>query len=238
MASEHGADTLGEFPAGAPAGATLADVIGTPTFWGAMATTPTSAVIGFGIALVIESARAPSPRPPDESGTAGNWKAIEAPGGALMFTMQVSARVDYGMRALAELASRGPDGLVTGEELAELQGLPVKFLEGIMTQLRRAGLVVSKRGAEGGFRLGRPSEAITVADVFRALEGPIASVRGMAPEDLAYAGAATHLREVWVATRAALRSVLEEVTLADIVSGGLPDHTRGLLDLPGAWERR
>lgn len=155
-----------------------------------------------------------------------------------MFVMQVSARVDYGMRALAELASRGPDEIVTGEELAELQGLPTKFLEGILTQLRRAGLVVSKRGAEGGFRLSRPPEAIALAEVFRALEGPIASVRGLAPEDLSYDGAAVHLREVWVATRAALRSVLEQVTLADVVSGELPPRTLELLELPGAWERR
>lgn len=152
--------------------------------------------------------------------------------------MQVSARVDYGTRALIELASRGPEALVTSEELAGLQAIPVKFLEGILTQLRRAGLVVSKRGAEGGYRLGRPAETIAVADVFRALDGPIAAVRGMAPEDLAYPGAAEHLRDVWVATRAALRTVLEQVTLADVVSGELPERARDLLAEPGAWERR
>jgi Rrf2 family protein len=152
--------------------------------------------------------------------------------------MQVSARVDYGVRALAELASRPDGALMTSEELAALQGLPVKFLEGILTQLRRAGLVVSKRGAEGGFRLGRPAVQITIADVFRALDGPIAAVRGQAPEDLSYEGAAQHLRDVWVGTRAALRTVLEEVTLADLVSGELPPHVRALLDQPGAWERR
>jgi Rrf2 family protein len=152
--------------------------------------------------------------------------------------MQVSARVDYGTRALAELASRDAGQLVTSEELAGLQGIPVKFLEGILTQLRRAGLVVSKRGVDGGYRLGRPADAITVADVFRALDGPIAAVRGMRPEDLAYPGAAEHLREIWVATRAALRAVLEHVTLADVVSGDLPEGVRDLLDQPGAWERR
>jgi Rrf2 family protein len=151
--------------------------------------------------------------------------------------MQVSARVDYGTRALAELASR-PGQLVTSEELAELQGIPVKFLEGILTQLRRAGLVLSKRGAEGGYRLARPAAEIAVADVFRALDGPIAAVRGMAPEDMDYPGAAEHLRDVWVATRAALRTVLEQVTLEDVVSGQLPDTARGLLAEPGAWERR
>jgi Rrf2 family protein len=152
--------------------------------------------------------------------------------------MQVSARVDYGIRALVELASRDDGHLVTAEELAALQGLPVKFLEGILTHLRRAGLIVSRRGAEGGYRLGRPAAAITVADVFRAIDGPIAAVRGQAPEDLEYPGAAEHLREVWVATRAALREVLEHVTLADVVSGELPDATRSLLAQPGAWERR
>lgn len=152
--------------------------------------------------------------------------------------MQVSARVDYGVRALAELASRADAALLTSEELAELQGLPVKFLEGILTQLRRAGLVVSKRGADGGFRLGRPASQIAVADVFRALDGPIAAVRGQAPEDLTYPGAAEHLQQVWVATRAALRAVLEDVTLADLVSGDLPPHVRALLAQPGAWERR
>jgi Rrf2 family protein len=151
--------------------------------------------------------------------------------------MQVSARVDYGTRALAELASR-PGQLVTSEELAELQGIPVKFLEGILTQLRRAGLVLSKRGAEGGYRLARPAAEIAVADVFRALDGPIAAVRGMAPEDMDYPGAAEHLRDVWVATRAALRTVLEQVTLDDVVSGQLPDTARRLLAEPGAWERR
>ena len=97
---------------------------------------------------------------------------------------------------------------------------------------------MSKRGAEGGYRFARPAEQIAVADVFRALDGPIAAVRGVAPEDMAYPGAAEHLREVWVATRAALRAVLEQVTLADVVSGDLPQATRDLLAEPGAWERR
>ena len=152
--------------------------------------------------------------------------------------MQVSARVDYGTRAMAELAARDAACLVTAEDLAEIQGLPVKFLEGILTQLRRAGLVQSKRGVEGGYRLSRPAEQISVADVLRALEGPIAAVRGAPPEDMEYPGSAAHLRDVWVATRAALRSVLEHVTLAEVVSGDLPDGIRELLAEPGAWERR
>jgi Rrf2 family protein len=152
--------------------------------------------------------------------------------------MQVSARVDYGIRALVELASRDDGRRVTAEELAALQGLPEKFLEGILTHLRRAGLVTSKRGADGGYLLGRPAERITVADVFRAIDGPIAAVRGQAPEDLDYPGAAQHLRDVWVATRAALRLVLEHVTLADVVRGDLPAQAADLLAQPGAWERR
>ncbi|MGB7981880.1 MAG: Rrf2 family transcriptional regulator [Candidatus Nanopelagicales bacterium] len=152
--------------------------------------------------------------------------------------MQVSARVDYGTRALLELASRGPDQQVTAEELAGLQEISVKFLEGILTQLRRAGLIVSKRGADGGYRLARPAEQIAIADVLRALDGPIAAVRGLAPEDLAYPGAAQHLREVWVASRAALRGVLEHVSLADVVAGRMPAPVAALLTDPGVWERR
>lgn len=152
--------------------------------------------------------------------------------------MQVSARVDYGIRALVELTTAGEEQLVTADALAEVQGIPVKFLEGILTQLRRAGLVMSKRGAEGGYRLARRPAEITVADVFRALDGPIAAVRGMAPEDMSYPGAAEHLRDVWVATRAALRLVLESTTLADLVEGTMPEPVRQLLATPGAWERR
>ena len=152
--------------------------------------------------------------------------------------MQVSARVDYGTRALLELASRGADQQVTAEELAALQEISVKFLEGILTQLRRAGLVVSKRGADGGYRLARPAEQIAIADVLRALDGPIAAVRGLAPEDLAYPGAAEHLRDVWVASRAALRGVLEHVSLADVVAGRMPGPVQAMLAEPGMWERR
>ena len=114
--------------------------------------------------------------------------------------MQVSARVDYGTRALAELASRS-DQLVTSEELAELQGIPVKFLEGILRQLRQAGIVASQRGAEGGYRLDRDPAQVSIADVVRALDGPLAAVRGQRPEDLDYAGSSEHLREVWIALR-------------------------------------
>lgn len=156
-------------------------------------------------------------------------------------TMQISARVDYGTRALAELAASArdePGRLVKGEMLAERQDIPVKFLEGIMSQLRRNGLVLSQRGAEGGYRLARDPDAITVADVIRALEGPLAAVRGERPEDTQYEGAAAPLREIWVATRASMRTVLEHVTLADIAARRQPDVVAEMLRQPGAWERR
>jgi Rrf2 family protein len=152
--------------------------------------------------------------------------------------MQVSAKVDYAMRALAELAVAEPGKLVKAEKLATAQGIPLKFLEVILNELRRAGLVVSRRGAEGGYRLALNAERISVADVFRATEGPLAGVRGERPEDVTYPGPAAGLQAVWVANRAAIRSVLEVVTLADIVSTKLPDSVAALLEQPGAWERR
>lgn len=156
-------------------------------------------------------------------------------------TMQVSARVDYAMRALVELAATAvmePERLVKAEALAERQSIPPKFLEGILTQLRRGGFVFSQRGSDGGYRLARPAAEITVADVIRALEGPLAAVRGEPPEDTEYAGPAGHLRDVWVATRASMRAVLEQVSLADIAEGHLPDGPATMLEQPGAWERR
>ncbi|MGV1004676.1 MAG: RrF2 family transcriptional regulator [Candidatus Nanopelagicales bacterium] len=155
--------------------------------------------------------------------------------------MQVSARTDYGLRAMAELAARTHPGgteLVRAEDLAGAQRIPAKFLESILTQLRRAGLVVSKRGAEGGYRLARDPRQISVADVVRAIDGPLAAVRGEPPEDAEYVGPAAGLLEVWIAVRAALREVLENVTLADVVAHELPQVAARMLDLPGAWERR
>lgn len=155
--------------------------------------------------------------------------------------MQVSAKVDYGLRALLELAARSPaagDGWINAEDLADAQGIPAKFLEGILTQLRRSGLVISKRGAEGGYRLARPADQINFAEIIRAIEGPLAVVHGTAPEDAQYDGAAKHMREVWIATRAAVRQVLESVTLADAISGDFAPAVDDLLDRPGAWERR
>lgn len=144
------------------------------------------------------------------------------------------------MRALLELtaAMKSSSGYVKGDAVATAQGIPAKFLEGILGQLRTSGLVLSQRGSEGGYRLARDPSAITVADVVRALDGPLAAVRGLPPENSDYKGAAQHLIEVWIATRAAVRAVMENVTLDDIHEGRLSSEVSGLLEQPGAWERR
>jgi Rrf2 family protein len=130
--------------------------------------------------------------------------------------MRVSAKVDYALRAMAELAA-APPGLMTAEQLASAQHIPPKFLESILSQLRSAGLVASQRGAVGGYQLARPAEEISIADVIGELEGPIATVRGVRPDELEYEGAAAGLRTVWLDLRAGMRGVLEQTTLADIV---------------------
>jgi Rrf2 family protein len=130
--------------------------------------------------------------------------------------MRVSAKVDYALRAMAELAAAPPGRLTTAERLASAQQIPPKFLESILSQLRTAGLVASQRGAEGGYQLARPAEEISIADVIRELEGPIATVRGVRPDELEYDGAASGLRDVWLELRTRMRGVLEETTLADI----------------------
>jgi len=150
--------------------------------------------------------------------------------------VNISAKSDYAVRAMLALAADGTDRPVKGETLAGAQQIPAKFLENILMDLRRAGLVASQRGAEGGYRLGRPAKAITVADVIRAVDGPLANIRGIRPEAAEYDGAATALRDVWVAMRASLRSVLERVTLADVVAGTLPAPLRKLVGDPDAWE--
>lgn len=128
--------------------------------------------------------------------------------------------------------------MVTAQALADGQGLPHKFLEAILGDLRRAGLVRSHRGAVGGYRLAAEPDQITIGDIIRAVDGPLAGVRGMRPEEATYEGAAEHLQVVWVATRAAVRSVLDEATLATVVSGHLPTQIRKLANSPGAWEPR
>jgi Rrf2 family protein len=150
--------------------------------------------------------------------------------------VRVTAKVDYAVRAVVELASAG--GTVKGERIAQAQAIPLKFLENILSELRRAGIVGSQRGAEGGYRLSRPAAEVSVADVIRAVEGPLADVHGTSPEQLQPPGAAAPVREVWLATRAALRSVLEVVTIDDIANGSLPAIVADLLADPAAWARR
>jgi len=147
--------------------------------------------------------------------------------------MHIPAKVDYGIRALLALAAAGTPQ--TAESLAGQQGLPPRFLGAILADLRRAGVVASQRGAEGGYRLARDPDAITIADVIRALDGPLAEVRGFRPEATSYDGAAENLQQVWVAVRASLRSVLEKVTLTDVISGELPPHVQKLVTDPDAW---
>ena len=154
--------------------------------------------------------------------------------------MHISARVDYGVRALLELAERSGNEhrLVKGDVIAEAQSVPVKFLEAILRDLRIHGILESRRGIEGGYRLARNADEISLADVVRALDGPLAAIRGERPEHLEYAGSAQHLRDVWVAARVAIRNVLEGVTLGQVVRGELPAPITELLSAPGAWERR
>ena len=151
--------------------------------------------------------------------------------------MRTTAKADYAVRAAVELASSG-DGPVTAEHLAEAQQIPVNFLENILLDLRRAGIVESRRGAAGGYLLAKPAKEIVLADVVRAVEGPLASVRGLSPDALDYDGSAAALRDVWVALRSAVRSVLEHVTLADVANGKLPAHITKLTREPDAWTRR
>lgn len=151
--------------------------------------------------------------------------------------MRVSAKTDYAVRALLELAV-AEDGPVKGELLAKAQAIPLKFLENILTDLRHAGIVRAQRGADGGYWLARSADRITLGEVIRAVDGPLASVRGEAPEDVAYDGAAENLRTVWVALRASMRSVVDEITLADVVADRLPARVRRLTEPPEAWSRR
>ena len=130
--------------------------------------------------------------------------------------MRVSAKVDYALRAAAELAA-SPPGYVKAERLATAQEIPLKFLENILLELRRAEIVASQRGAEGGYRLAKPAAEVSLADVIRAVEGPIATVRGARPEETSYRGAAKGLRDVWIELRTSMRGVLEETSLADLV---------------------
>jgi Rrf2 family protein len=154
--------------------------------------------------------------------------------GCIMLGMRLSARADYALRAAIELAASG-GGHVTAEQLARTQQIPGKFLEAILTHLRQRGLVRSQRGPDGGFWLARPAGEISLADIIRAVDGPLVGVRGERPENLGYTGAAEPLQTVWIALRANERAILEDVTLEHIVSGQLPDSVQRLAEDPRAW---
>jgi Rrf2 family protein len=152
--------------------------------------------------------------------------------------MRISAKADYAVRAAVELAAADDEKPVKAERIATAQGIPLNFLENILGELRHAGIVRSHRGAEGGFRLARAANEITIADVIRAVEGPLASIRGGPPEQAEYGGAAEALPRVWIAVRANLRSVVERVTVADVASGKLPKAVDRLAEDPEAWVTR
>lgn len=148
--------------------------------------------------------------------------------------MQISAKTDYAIRALLSLAAHEPD-LVKVDTVVSEQGMPRKFVEAILGELRRAGLVRSQRGAEGGYALARPAKDVMLGTVIRAVDGPLAEVRGLRPHETTYTGVAEHLPQVWVAVRASLRKVLDEVSLQQVLTGALPPHIRRLVDMPDAW---
>jgi Rrf2 family protein len=150
--------------------------------------------------------------------------------------VRMTAKADYAVRAAVELAAAGD--MITADQIAQAQGIPVNFLENILRDLRRAGIVESRRGQAGGYLLAHPAEEISIADVIRAVEGPLANVRGISPDALEYRGSAAKLRDVWVALRASVRSVLEQVTLADVARGELPPLVAELTDDADAWARR
>ena len=151
--------------------------------------------------------------------------------------MRISAKVDYAVRAAVELATAGDDP-VKGDTIAEAQGIPLKFLENILGELKHSGIVASRRGAQGGYWLAKDAEDVALADIVRAVEGPLATVRGQGPESLEYKGAAAPLQQVWIAVRANLRAIMDEVTLADVVSGELPAQVRELSEPAEAWSPR
>jgi Rrf2 family protein len=151
--------------------------------------------------------------------------------------MRISAKADYAVRAAVEMAAAG-DEPVKGEKLAEAQDIPLQFLEHILLELKHARLVRARRGARGGYWLARPPEEITLANVIRAVEGPLANIQDMAPESTKYAGNAERLSDVWIAVRASLRRVLERVTIADLRDGTIPEEVLELTQDEGAWVTR
>lgn len=152
--------------------------------------------------------------------------------------MHVTAKADYAVRAVVELADSAQDSPRKVDEVARAQSIPVSFLENILTQLRSSGIVRSQRGPEGGYWLARPADEVNLADIIRAVEGPLVGVRGQRPEEVEYAGSAESLQQVWVALRANLRNVLENVTVADVAQGKLPKEVLALTRAEEAWQTR
>ncbi len=152
--------------------------------------------------------------------------------------MHVTAKADYAVRAVIELAGSGPDSPRKVDQVAQAQGIPVSFLENILTQLRSSGIVRSQRGPEGGYWLAKPADELNLAQIIRAVEGPLVGVRGQRPEELEYAGSAESLKQVWIALRANLRKVLENVTVADVAAGTLPKEVLALTRHEEAWQTR
>jgi Rrf2 family protein len=154
--------------------------------------------------------------------------------------VRVTAKVDYAVRAAILLADAAASdkGPLKGEQIATAQAIPVKYLENILNELRQAGIVRSQRGAEGGYWLGKRAADVSLADIIRAVEGPLANVRGERPEALEYPEGTGALQDVWIATRAALRSVLETVSIQDVAAGRLPEKVKGLASDPASWEPR
>lgn len=152
--------------------------------------------------------------------------------------MHVTAKADYAVRAVIELAAGGDEGPRKVEEVAQAQHIPISFLENILTQLRSAGIVRSQRGPEGGYWLARPANELNLAEVIRAVEGPLVGVRGQRPEEVEYEGSAESLQQVWIALRANLRKVLEHVTIADLAAAKLPASVVKLTREEEAWQTR
>ena len=152
--------------------------------------------------------------------------------------MRISAKADYAVRATLELAAADDGEPVKGEVIADAQDIPLQFLEHILLELKHAGIVRARRGAKGGYWLARPADDVTIAEVIRAVEGPIANVQSAPPESMTYRGNAEHLQEVWIAVRANLRAVLESVTLSALVDGDLPPVVEHLSGSPDAWVSR
>jgi Rrf2 family protein len=152
--------------------------------------------------------------------------------------VHVTAKADYAVRAIVELASSSAGAPRKVDDVARAQGIPVSFLENILTQLRSTGLVRSQRGPEGGYWLAQPADEVTLAQIIRAVEGPLVGIRGQRPEEIEYKGSAEALQAVWIALRANLRKVLEHVTVADVASGKLPAAVRSLTRQEEAWQTR